>query len=335
MLDRRAFFAAGAAAPLGACAATGSLRRRESLLVDLDRAPDFEIDLWPRGAPGGEGVSLNEHYVDRDNPFGLPDRAAHEVTHPTLSVFRARNPDGSAILIIPGGGYSWVVVEKEGFEGARLFSRQGSTVYVLKHRLPHQGWSAGPDTPLQDAQRAMRAIRSRADEDGVDPARILVMGFSAGGHVAGSLATRFDADVYEPVDAADALSARPDAAALIYPVATMKAPYTHAGSRRNLIGAAPSEALVEKYSLETSPPADTPPAFLMHAADDAAVPVENSFALFAALKAAGVPAAMHVFERGGHGFGVRGVDETPLRRWPALVRDWAAAHGVLGDPLAP
>ena len=334
MLDRRALIA-GAAAPLGACAVASSLPERQSLLVDLDRAPDFEIDLWPNGAPGGAVMSLNEHYVERVNPYGLPDRAAHEVTRPTLSAFRAKNPDGSAILIISGGGYSWVVVEKEGFEGARLFSRYGSTVYVLKYRLPHQGWGGGPDTPLQDAQRAMRVIRSRAHEDGIDPARILTMGFSAGGHVAGSVSARFDERVYDPVDAADRLSARPDATALIYPVVTMKAPHTHAGSRRNLIGDAPAAALVEKYSLETSPPADTPPTFLMHAADDAAVPVENSLALFAALKSAGIPAAMHVFEKGGHGFGVRGVDDAPLRRWPSLVLDWAAAHGVCTASAGP
>lgn len=299
-----------------------------SHIVDVERGPDLEIELWPGGAPGGEGVTLDEHVVDRDNPFGLVDRAAHDVTRPTLSVFKPQKPDGSAILIIPGGGYRWVVIDKEGFEGARWFSRQGATIYVLKHRLPHQGWAAGPDTPLQDAQRAMRVIRSRSVEDGIDPARVLVMGFSAGGHVAGSLATRFDAVVYPPQDTLDTTSARPDAAVLVYPVVTMKAGAAHAGSRANLIGDAPTDDLVSTYSLETAPPPDTPPTLIIHAADDASVPVENASLMFAALRRAGVPVSLHIFERGGHGFGLRGIENDPRAAWPNLVMDWGREQGV-------
>lgn len=300
----------------------------EGFLVDAGRAPDLEIELWPGGAPGGESVSLNEHVVDRDNPFGLVDRAAHDVTRPTLSVFRPAKPDGSAILIIPGGGYRWVVIDKEGFEGARWFSRQGATVYVLKHRLPHQGWAAGPDTPLQDAQRAMRIIRARAASDGVDPARIMAIGFSAGGHVAGSLATRFDAEVYAPRDAADALSARPDAVTLMYPVVSMKAGVAHTGSRENLLGPTPAAAMVDKYSLETAPLAATPPTLLIHAADDASVPVDNALLMFAALRKAGVTTSLHIFDSGGHGFGLRGIDNDPRSAWPDLVMEWGRRTGV-------
>lgn len=291
-------------------------------LVDPGRAPDLEIELWPGGAPGGEGVKLTEHVVNRDNPFGLVDRAAHDVTRPTLSVFRPERPDGSAILIIPGGGYRWVVIDKEGFEGARWFSRQGATVYVLKHRLPHQGWAAGPDTPLQDAQRAIRLIRSRAEADSVDPGRVMVMGFSAGGHVAGSLATRFDARVYEPVDRADELPARPDSVALMYPVVSMKAGVAHAGSRTNLIGDAPAQAMIDRYSLEVAPPSTTPPTLLIHAADDESVPVENALLMFEALRKAGVTTSLHVFDSGGHGFGLRGIEADSRSAWPGLVIDW-------------
>lgn len=326
-LHRRALLAAPAA--LAGCATSAApAPDAPSLLVDLDREPDEIIELWPDGAPGGADVSLTERIVQRENPFGLVDRAAHEVTRPILSRFNAMNPNGAALLIIPGGGYAWVVIDKEGYEGARWFSRAGYTVYVLRHRLPHQGWAAGADTPLQDAQRAIRVIRARAARDGVDPARVAVMGFSAGGHVAGSLATRFDANVYERVDNADALSARPDLAALMYPVITMRAPHAHAGSRRNLLGETPSEARVAAYSLETAPPPATPPAFLMHAADDPSVPVENALAMFAALKRAGVAAEMHVFERGGHGFGMRGLEQNTARAWPQLFLNWAAAHGM-------
>lgn len=302
------------------------------LLVDASREPDAVIDLWPAGPPGGEKVTLTETVVARDNTYGLTDRAAHDVTNPTLSIFRPERPDGSAILIIPGGGYRWVVIDKEGFEGARWFSRQGATVYVLKHRLPHQGWAAGPDTPLQDAQRAMRMIRSRAEQDGIDPGRVMVMGFSAGGHVAGSLATRFAERVYEPVDAADTQSARPDAAMLMYPVVTMKAGLAHEGSRTNLIGENPSQAQADKYSLEVSPPRDMPPTLVMHAADDASVPVENATLLFAALRTAGVPAALHIFETGGHGFGLRSLEKDPRAAWPGMTMDWGRAHGIFRSP---
>jgi acetyl esterase/lipase len=273
-------------------------------------------------------VTLTERYEQRANPYGLADRSITDVTDPTLSIFFGTNPDGSAMLIAPGGGYSRIVVEHEGWESARWFSRHGPTVYVMTYRLPHQGWAAGADAPLQDIQRAIRLIRARADADGVDPDRVMVLGFSAGGHLAGSLATRFAETVYAPVDAADALSARPDAAALLYPVVTMRQRYTHMGSRQNLIGRSPTPAAISRYSLENEPPADTPPTVLIHAGDDTAVPVENSIGLYAALKAAGVPAALHVFENGGHGFGMRGIDDAPLHVWPELVLDFGRAHGI-------
>ena len=266
-LDRRALIAAPAG--LAACANAGLPRRPpQALLPAPERAPDEVIPLWPDRAPGSEDVDVVEIVVERDNRFGLLDRAAHNVTRPTLSRFDAANADGSALIIVPGGGYAWVVIDKEGFEGARWFARQGVTVYVMTHRLPHQGWAAGADTPLQDAQRAVRLVRSRAARDGIDPDRVSVMGFSAGGHVAGSLATRFGVNAYAPIDAADAQSARPSLAALMYPVITMREPHAHAGSRRNLLGEAPAAERVAAYSLETAPPADTPPTFLMHAADD-------------------------------------------------------------------
>ncbi len=314
---------------LGACAPQPETEAvPQSLMVDTKRAPDEVLPLWPDGAPGGEAVQLTEHVQTRMDPQNVPYDSAVDVTAPTLSVFRAAHPDGSAILIVPGGGYSLVVVDHEGWESARWLSRHGPTAYVMTYRMPHQGWSAGPDTPLQDAQRAIRLIRARATQDGIDPARVMVMGFSAGGHLAGSLATRFAEQAYAPIDAADSLSARPDAAALIYPVVTMREPFVHMGSRNNLIGKSPTAAMIAKYSLETEPPADTPPMLLIHAGDDPAVPVENSIGLYTALQKAHVPVAMHLFEKGGHGFGMRGLDDSPLREWPQLVLDFGNAHGL-------
>lgn len=321
MLSRRLLLSA-LALLVAACATAPAQTGPETI------EPDFVLALWPDGPPGGVPEGLTEKIVHRDNPFRLTDRAAHDVTAPSLSVFYPQHPDGSVILIIPGGGYKWVVIDKEGYEGAKHFIRQGATVYVLRHRLPHQGWQAGPEAPLQDAQRAVRLIRSRAAEDGIDPGRVMVMGFSAGGHLAGTLETGFDEQVYAPVDAADALSARPDATVLMYPVATMRTPFAHPGSRENMIGASPAPEAEARWSIESRAAAGQPPVFILHAADDEAVPVENALLVYEAFRAAGVPASMHLFETGGHGFGMRGIAGTPLDAWPGLVTAWGRAQGI-------
>jgi acetyl esterase/lipase len=271
---------------------------------------------------------VSEHLVERDNPFGLRDRAAHDVTRPILSVFRPAQPNGGAILIIPGGGYAWVVVDKEGYEGARHFAALGYTVYVLRYRLPHQGWQAGRLAPLQDAQRAVRLVRAHAARDGIRPDAVMVMGFSAGGHLAGSLAAHAGATLHEPVDAIDTLSARPDVLALLYPVVTMLPPYAHQRSRDNRLGPSPTDAEARAASLELTVQPGHPPTILVHASDDRAVPVEHALLLNQALRAAAVPVALHVFERGGHGFGMRGIAGTPLASWPSLVTDWGQSHGM-------
>jgi len=324
MLSRRLLLIAVATLAAAACASAPAARAEGPAAIEADEV----VLLWPEGPPGGVPQGLQEKIVHRDNPFGLMDRAAHDVTSPSLSVFHPATPDGSAMLIIPGGGYKWVVIDKEGFESARQFAGEGTTVYVLRYRLPHQGWQAGPDAPLQDAQRAIRLIRARAAEDGIDPARVMVAGFSAGGHLAGTLAMQFDKPVYAPVDAADAFSARPDAAALIYPVATMTEPFAHPGSRLNMLGDQPRPEAIASWSLESMARPDMPPVFLMHAADDAAVPVENALMLHAALRKMGVPVALHVYEAGGHGFGLRGINDTPLQSWPSLLREWGANKGI-------
>jgi acetyl esterase/lipase len=332
VVSRRMLALGGAAIGLAACTVakpqvSGGASSGDPLLVDLDRQPDEEIVLWPDGAPGIAGVSLNEHYVHRDNPFGLVDRAAHEVTRPSLQLFRSKRASQGALLIIPGGGYGWVVVEKEGYEGARYFSRGHIDVYVLKYRLPHQGWAAGPDAPLQDAQRAMRVIRARTS------GKAAVMGFSAGGHLAGLLCQQSGRQTYAAVDAADALSAAPDLSVLVYPVIRMSGAHVHSGSRDRMIGPSPDAGRVAAFDLAAAPPATTPPTFLLHALDDQAVPVENSLDLAQACRRAGVPCVLHTFETGGHGFGLRGITGTPTAAWPQLVADWIKARGfVFGLP---
>ncbi len=289
--------------------------------------PDAIVDLWLGTPPGAPNPLPKEEIVFRNNPFNLVDRAAHQVAKPNLSLFRPKKPNGAAILIIPGGGYSWVVVDKEGYEGAKRFAAEGYTVYVLRYRLPHQGWAAGPDTPLQDAQRAMRLIRSRAARDGIETNKVMVMGFSAGGHVAGSLALKFDQAITAPLDSVDRLSAKPDLAVLMYPVVTMAEPFRHPKSRENMIGLTPTPAAIAAYSLETSVRADAPPLFILHAGDDPAVPVENALMLYEAARRGKVSVSLHLFEKGGHGFGLRGIAGTPLALWPELVLNWAHDHG--------
>ena len=290
--------------------------------------PTEVLPLWPGDPPGSAGVTAVETVVERGDPKGLRDRAVTHTRHPTLTVFRPAKPNGAAVILAPGGGYERVVTDKEGFETARWLNGQGYVCFVLLYRLPGDGWGAGPDTPLQDAQRAVRLARSKAKAIGFDPARVAFMGFSAGGHVAGSLATRFDAKVYDPVDAADALSARPDLSCLMYPVVTMVDGPAHDGSRKQLLGPSPTPEQIALYSAEQNVTDRAPPVFLVHAADDKTVPVANSLMMFTALKAKAIPAEMHIFEEGGHGFGLRSIDGKPVAAWPELFETFAKRHGV-------
>ena len=290
------------------------------------------IRLWPQAAPGGAGVTVVEEETDRSPPpAALRDRIIKGVRDPDLKVFRPRTPNGASLLIAPGGGYKWVVRDKEGYECAQRFADAGLTVYVMSYRLPGDGWAAGPETPLQDAQRALRLVRREAGRtgSGLDPARVGVMGFSAGGHVAGCLSLMFDEAVYSTVDSADQLSARPDISVLVYPVATMKPPLAHVGSRQLLLGKDPTADLEARWSLETRAREDAPATFLLHAADDASVPVENSLALEAALRSKKVATELHVFGEGGHGFGLRFAKGKPVEAWPDLVLAWWKRRGFI------
>lgn len=290
--------------------------------------PTEVLPLWPGDPPGSAGVTAVETLIDRTVAGGLPDRATTHTRKPTLTVFRPAKANGAAVVLMPGGGYERVVSDKEGFETARWLADRGYTCFVLLYRLPGDHWGAGPDTPLQDAQRAVRLARSKATAMRFDPARVSIMGFSAGGHLAASLTTRFDAKVYERVDAADDLSARPDLSALIYPVVSMVEGPAHSGSRKQLLGPSPTAEQVALYSPDQNVTARVPPVFLLHAADDGTVPVVNSLMMFTALKAKAVPTELHVFEEGGHGFGLRAIDGKPVAAWPSLFETFARRHGV-------
>jgi len=290
--------------------------------------PTETIDLWPGGAPGAPAKLPVETVKERSTDPAYNDRYVFGIGRPRMAVFRPARPNGAAVLITPGGGYNWVVIDKEGYEMARLLAARGVAAFVLFYRLPHEGWAAGPDTPLADAQRAMRLIRHRASRYGVDPKRFCAMGFSAGGHLCADLMTRFDARVYAPIDPADGLSARPDFAAPIYPVVSMVLPAAHAGSRKNLIGENASPERERAHSPHLNVPADAPPTFLLHAEDDESVVVENTLLLRAALLAKKVPVETHLFADGGHGFGLRLARGKTVEGWQELFFAWGRKKGL-------
>lgn len=309
--------------------ALASLAARGAEAATLDQADPTEvIVLWPGGAPGGEGVTVEEKILERSGPNGPRDRAQIHTRTPTLAVFRPKIANGAAVMLIPGGGYERVVVDKEGYEMGRWLAERGYTCFVLFYRMPGDGWAAGGDAPLQDAQRAVRLIRSKAQAMGFSPDRVAVMGFSAGGHLAANLTTRFDAATYAPIDAADQLTAKPSLSALIYPVITLDLSFGHTGSRKQLLSGQAAPERVVELSPEKQVREGLGPVFQVHAADDKVVPVENSLAMFTALKAKAVPTEMHIFEEGGHGFGLRATPGKPVAAWPGLFETFAKRHGL-------
>jgi acetyl esterase/lipase len=315
-MDRRFFLAAGAAgafAPAFAFAA-----EREPLPKQL---------LWPNGPPGAPKIAVKER-VERRTPGGDSlDLAFYNIAAPMLLTRRPASPNGASILICPGGGFARIALNIAGSAMDVWFAELGYTVHYMTYRLPADGWAAGPLTPAQDVQRAVRVVRADAKAKGLDENRIAVMGFSAGGHVAGQAATRFAQRTYEPVDAADTLSARPDAAALFFPVITMDSKLGHGGSVKNLIGAEPSADMREAFSVEKHVPADAPPAFFAAPVDDPVVPYQNARLAFEAWRAQKIATELHIFESGGHGlpFRMSGEETDPRAR---LVTAFLKRRGI-------
>nr|WP_318381627.1 alpha/beta hydrolase [uncultured Enterobacter sp.] len=285
------------------------------------RATTFSV--WPQGEAPGAATSpvrfqLEEHHT---GPSAF-DRSVTGVRDPQITVYAPENPNGVGILVTPGGSYRRVVLDKEGSALAPFFNARGYTLFVMTYRMPGDGHAEGANAPLADVQRALRTLRARAREWHLEADKLGVMGFSAGGHAAASLGTRYDEAVYAPLDEIDALSARPAFMALVYPVITMHQEIDHPGSRHELIGDTPTDAQIQHYSLEERADSATPPTFLLHAVDDPAVKVENSVVLFTALRRLGVPVEMHLFEQGQHGFGIRDAQGLPVAVWPELMMAW-------------
>lgn len=281
------------------------------------------IPLWPEGVPGATPNRGDERIVDG---------RISNVRSPSLAYYEPlASPAHTAVIVSPGGAYARLAMANEAEGVLEPLRRQGIAVFVLKYRLAEFGHPA----PLQDVLRAVRLVRSRASEFNVRPERIGVFGASAGGHLAAAAATLHDAPEGRTGHPLDSVSARPDFVALLYPVITLRGPFTHTDSRRNLLGGRDDAALLERLSLDTQVTGQTSPAFLVHSAEDRSVPLENSLLFFQALRRAGVPAELHFYERGEHGFGTR-TDLGPTSGWLERWFDWMRAHGWLparGGPL--
>ncbi len=263
--------------------------------------------LWPDGAPGAVG--------------------SEPADTPKLTLYPAprAHATGAAVVVCPGGSYVGLASDHEGRQVAEWLNTLGVSAYVLQYRVaPRYRHPA----PLQDAQRALRYVRAHAAEEGIDPHRVGILGFSAGGHLASTTITRFDDGRPGDPDPVERQGSRPDFAVLAYPVISMAAPFAHAHSVESLLGERAQAALKEEMSSERHVTARTPPTFLFHTADDATVPVENAIAFYRALLEAGVPAELHVFPHGRHGVGLAPQDEA-LSQWPKLCAVWLRSIGML------
>ncbi|MEA5139143.1 alpha/beta hydrolase [Arcicella rigui] len=281
-----------------------------------------ESPLYPNGVPNAKQVPNTQKSVTDANGI----LRISEVTVPTLTVYPA-NPakaNGTAVIIFPGGGYTILAASHEGSDVAKVLNDMGVTAFVLKYRLPNDNAQIDKTiAPLQDAQQAIRSVRKDAIKYGINPNKIGIMGFSAGGHLAATTGTHFDKQVGE---LASEISVRPDFMILGYPVITFKE-FGHAGSREKLVGKNPDQALIDEYSNELHVTKETPPTFLVHAGDDMAVPVKNSLVFYEALQKNGVLAELVIYPKGGHGFGLN--NKTTKEKWMDNVKNWMDSLGLL------
>jgi acetyl esterase/lipase len=283
------------------------------------------VPLYPGTVPGSKPGEVQE--IRNVNEKG---QVRYErVTVPTLEVWmpEKNKATGAAVIIVPGGGYRLVSYTNEGTDIAAEFARMGVTAFILKYRLPSDNTMSDNTTgPLQDAQMAIHTVRSRATEWGIDPKRVGIIGFSAGGHLASTAGTHLDQVV---ISNPGNISLRPDFMVLVYPVISFTAELMHKGSRDNLLGAQPDIETARRYSNELQVTPNTPPTLLIHSADDKTVPVGNSIRFYEALLKNGVSAEMHLYPKGGHGFGI-GPDRAP-DHWTDRVQHWLKALNIIPD----
>lgn len=286
------------------------------LMINTLNAQNFTLKVWPDGAPDSNGITLPEEKYD-----GVRVRNVKEAEMYVFLPEKDKNT-GTAVVICPGGGYQILAMDHEGYNIAQWLAERGVAGIVLKYRMPN----GHHQIPSGDARRAMRTVRANAKEWGIDLAKIGIAGSSAGGHLASTVGTRFDAGDAASADPVERFSSRPDFMLLLYPVISFNEEFGHMGSRRNLIGDGNEWKMVHKYSNELHVTSETPPTFLVLADDDKSVVPRNSIEFYAALKANNIPSEMHIFQKGGHGFGMRN-NNIPADNWPHLFMDWLKALG--------
>jgi acetyl esterase/lipase len=286
-------------------------------------AQDKKIPLWEGQIPGEIIVNREENEVYKDNEL----QSTSDVTVPTISLFTPTDvkANGTSVIIFPGGGYSHLSMNKEGKKVAKWLNSLGITAIILKYRLPSDLTMRDKTIgPLQDAQEAVRMVRRNAKKWNIDPNKIGVIGFSAGGHLAATLSTNFSEITYESLDNT---SPRPDFTILIYPVISMQKEIANKGSKEKLLGLNPSEELIKKFSCDLNVNSTTPNTFIAHATDDQSVPVENSINYYLALKNNKIQCELHLYEKGGHGFGLGVLDTS--KNWTQDCENWLKNNGYL------
>lgn len=274
-----------------------------------------EINLWPGTAPGRGGTTGPERIGGEGAGFG----AVSNISTPRMRVYRPAQPNGKAVLVAGGGGYFRIQLWKESAPISMWLQERGYTVFELIYRLPNDGWDSS--APFADAQRAMKIIRTLAAEYSIHSDRIGMMGFSAGGHLAGFTALQPERALYAGTDRYESVSAKPDFSVLLFPIVSMRAPFDTTRSRREIIGNSPTTAAENAWSLDTYAAEDAPPTIIISAADDQITPPGHGISLFQALLAQGARAELHIFEEGGHGWGL-GTEDQILSQWPVLFENW-------------
>jgi len=276
-----------------------------------------QIDLWPSNMPNARGNRSSELISDKGSVINI--------STPRLIVHQPQHPNGTAILVISGGGYAHIELGKESTPTANWLQSEGVTAFELIYRLPQENWSS-TNVPFEDAQRAIRIIRNLAKHYNIDQNKIGILGFSAGGHLAGITSTLFNKRFYKPVDKIDSLSAKPDFEGLIYPVISMLPPNNKTHAQKSILGTQPTIKQEIDFSVERQVNTNTPPTFLAQALDDPISPVDNSYLMDKALKNVSIPVEMHVFQTGGHGWGL-GKKNSEVSAWPGLFKTWAQNSG--------
>jgi acetyl esterase/lipase len=325
-VNRRNFIGSGIALLAGSAAAQNG-----ATPAARDPAAPFfpaneRFPLWPGKPPGAPAKPIVPNWT-MNNPPPNRELWIRGVPFPEVHVYRPARADGSSLLVLPGGGYEFLSIQNEGLDPAERFTAERTTVFILTYRLPVEGWSDRSLAPLQDAQRAMRLIRSRAEEFGIRPDSLGVLGFSAGGHLAADLAVSHSAQSYRPSDAADRLSARPAFVGLVYPVISLDPKVSEGSSSPNLLGSKSSPDLLAARSPALHVTAGTPPSFIVAAFDDGLVHIDNSLIWIDACRRAKTSIEAHLFSEGGHGFGLHLPRDNPGSLWPDMFALWMRKHG--------